>query len=831
MGVAHPLSCLNKRFLPASGSPHGAKRGRGAVPVVKFGNAPLSLLRLFSAFVGIILTVTLAVSADAQPSRRAAARPAPVASTPALPVQTSPVQPGGVIGAIKVEGNERIETGTIVNYMSVQPGDLFDPDRIDRSLKTLYATGLFSDVQLVRDGSTLIVRVVENPVVNRIAFEGNHTISDDNLRPLVQLKPRAVYSAQTAQADRQRILDAYAKKSHYAATVEPKIIRLDHNRVDVVFEITDGESTLIGRIAFVGNHQFSESRLREVINSREEAWWRFLSTSDSYDVERTGYDKELLRRFYLKNGYADFKVVDSTAELSPDRRSFLVTYVLDEGARYRVGKVDVDSKLRNVTSDSLKPIIEISPGDWYDGDAVERTVKALSAAARDRGNPFVEVTPRVSRKVEDHIIDLRFDVTDGPHVYVERINITGNTRTRDSVIRRELLLSEGDPFNADLLRDSRQHLQDMGFFDKVDLTSGPGSAPDRTIVNMNVQDKATGEISLGGGYSTDIGPLVNVGLHERNLVGTGIDAGINGLVAQYETQISASVTDPYFLGRDLSAGADVFDIVNNNQFIAEYNENRLGMTLRMGYNYNAHLSQSWNYSIVTRSVYGVQSFASAYIQDQAGTSLLSQIGTSIQYDQRDSRLTPHTGYLLRVGADYAGLGGTVDYVRSRVDAGYWVPLDYFTGNSDWGLQFTAGSGYLASLNGQQTDVIDRFFLGGDNLRGFEIAGAGPHELISGDSLGGNFIWTQSTELHFPLPISQDLGLTGRAFVDIGALSQTSKYIPGTLLANNPAPRASVGVGVGWNTPFGLINLDLGFPVIKYNGDVTQVFRFGFGTNF
>ena len=804
------------------------------MPEVKFGNAPLSLLRLGSAVVGILLTVTLAVGAGAQP--RGAARAAPVAAAPSppvqtAPVQTAPVQPGGVIGAVRVEGNQRIESGTIVNYMSVQPGDGFDADRIDRSLKTLYATGLFSDVQLVRDGSTLLVRVVENPIVNRIAFEGNHTISDDNLRPLVQLKPRAVYSAQTAQADRQRILDAYAKKSHYAATVEPKIIRLDHNRVDVVFEITDGESTLIGRIAFVGNHEFSEDRLREVINSREEAWWRFLSTSDSYDAERTGFDKELLRRFYLKNGYADFKVVDTTAELSPDRRSFLVTYVLDEGARYHVGKVDVDSKLRNVTADSLKPILEIKSGDWYDGDAVERMVKALSAAARDRDNPFVEVTPRVSRKAEGHIIDLRFDVTDGPHVYVERLNVTGNTRTRDSVIRREMLVSEGDPFNADLLRDSRQRLQDMGFFDKVDLVSGPGTAPDRTIVNLNVQDKATGEISLGGGYSTDIGPLVNVGLHERNLVGTGIDAGINGLVAQFETQISASVTDPYFLGRDLSAGFDLFDIVNNNQFIAEYNENRLGATLRMGYAYNAHLSQSWNYSIVARSVYGVQSFASAYIQDQAGNSVLSQLGTSVQLDYRDNRLTPHAGYLLRVGADYAGLGGTVDYVRSRVDAGYWVPLDYFSGNSDWGLQFTAGSGYLASLNGQQTDVIDRFFLGGDNLRGFEIAGAGPHELISGDSLGGNFIWTQSTELHFPLPISQDLGLTGRAFIDVGALSQTSKYIPGTLLANNPLPRASVGVGVGWNTPFGLINLDLGFPVIKYNGDVTQVFRFGFGTNF
>jgi outer membrane protein insertion porin family len=737
---------------------------------------------------------------------------------------------GGQISAIRVEGNQRIEEGTIRSYMLVQPGDPFDPDRLDRSLKTLYATGLFSDVSLRRDGTTLVVHVVENPIVNRIAFEGNHKLTDEQLRPELQLRSRAVFTPSLAQADRQRILDLYARRGYFGARVDPKIVKLEQNRVDVIFEINEGPSTLISRIAFVGNHVFSESRLREVITSREEAWWRFLSTSDNYDPERLNYDKELLRRFYLKNGFADFEVTNATAELAPDRSAFFITFTLHEGERYRVNKVSVNSSLRKLAGKDLEPLVQIQPGDWYDGDAVERSVQAITDAVQNRGYAFVDVKPRISRNRDKHTVDLVFDVGEGPRVYVERIDIVGNTRTKDNVIRREFALAEGDPFNAALVRRSRQRLQDTNFFNSVNITSGPGSTPDKAVVTANVEEKATGELTIGGGYSTDVGALVNVGLHERNLVGTGIDAGVNGILAQKESQIDLSVTDPYFLDRNLVAGFDLFRVQNNNQDIAQYNERRTGGSLRMGYEFNEHLRQSWTYSLVSRDVYDVADTASIYIKDQAGQSTLSQLGQTITLDYRDSKIDPHTGFVIRAGTDFAGIGGTEDFIRTKLDGSYYIPLDAWTGNSDWGFALSAGTGYLFNY-GIQEKIIDNFFLGGDNLRGFQSGGAGPHAVNGGDSLGGRFIWTQSTELRFPLPVSPDLGLTGRAFVDVGSLSVIKEIAGAGPIYDNPAPRVGAGVGVSWKTPFGLINIDIADPLVKYKFDQTQIFRFGFGTRF
>ncbi len=754
---------------------------------------------------------------------------------PRASLRQSPT-PGGSIAAIKVEGNQRIEEGTIQSYMLVQPGDSFDPDRIDRSLKTLYATGLFQDVTLRRDGNTLVVKVQENPIVNRIAFEGNHKLNDEQLRGELQLRPRAVFTPQMAQADRQRILDLYARRGRFAAMVVPKVIRLDKNRVDVVFEVNEGETTLVSRIAMVGNHAFSESRLREVINSREQAFYRLLSTSDQYDPEKINFDKELLRRFYLKNGYADFEVKDATAELSPDRKAFFVTFTLSEGERYNVGKVSIDSKLRNLNGDELKPLLEIGTGDTYDGDLVERTTQALQDAVQNRGYAFVEVKPRIARDRAKKTVDLVFDITEGPRVYIERIDISGNTRTKDKVIRREFRLAEGDAFNAATVRRSRQRLQDLGYFNSVTVQPSPGSAPDRAVLNTVVDEKATGELTLGGGFSTDAGALVNVGLRERNLIGTGIDASINGVLAQRRSQIDLSVTDPYFLDRNLVAGFDLFSVRNNNQDIAAYNESRLGGALRLGYEFNEHLRQAWTYTLVSRNVFDVQPGASIYILNQQGTSLLSQIGQTLSLDYRDSRTEPHEGFLVRLGTDVAGLGGTARYVRTKLDGTYFISLERLTGDSDWGIALSAGGGYLAQL-GRQEKIIDRFFLGGDNLRGFQSGGAGPHAVggSSVDSIGGRLIYTQSSELRFPLPISPDLGLSGRAFVDIGSLSQVTRItslnnVP-TVVTDDATPRVGAGVGVSWKTPFGLINIDIAQAVVKRKYDQTQVFRFGFGTRF
>ena len=799
----------------------------------RLGETSLLLTIRAVRFVAACLMPLLAIGTAAAQTPTRPARP-PVSHAKSVAAQT-----GGVIQSIKVEGNQRIENGTIKSYLLVQPGDPFDPDRIDRSLKTLYATGLFQDVRLGRVGDTLVVRVVENPIVNRVAFENNHKLNDTQLRPAIQLRPRAVFTPALAEADRQKILDLYAKRGYYDATVEPKIIHLEQNRVDVVFQINDGSATLISKIVVNGNKAFSEDRLSEVISSRESRWWRFLSTSDQYDPERLAYDRELLRRFYLKNGYADVEITAASAELSPDRKGFFLSFTVQEGPRYKVGKVTINAQLRNLTGADLKPSLQLHEGDWYDGDAVGRTADMMEEAVHDRGYAFVSVKPRATRDLVKHIIDLAFDVGEGPRVYVERINIVGNTRTEDKVVRREFRLAEGDPYSAAEIRRTKSRLTDLGYFQNVDIATAPGSAPDKAILNTTISEKATGELSFGGGYSTDAGALVDIGLAEKNLIGTGISASINGTLAQRRSSINASVTDPYFLDRNLVAGADAFLIQTNFLGTEPYDEKRVGFALRVGYAFNEYLRQTWSYSLVNRDVFDVEIGASPFILSEQGTTLLSQISQVVTLDHRDSKIQPHTGYVVQLGTDFAALGGDARFVRGNVNAAYYIPLEHVFGTPDWGLKLAGSAGYMDLLPGGREEIIDRFFLGGDNLRGFETGGAGPHDATTGDPLGGRFIWTQTTEMRFPLPVSPDLGLSGRAFVDVGALTDSS-FRPGSCLVSagvsckiqaSDAPRMGAGVGISWKTAFGLINVDLAPFVIKQPGDQTQIFRFGFGTRF
>lgn len=730
--------------------------------------------------------------------------------------------------AIEVRGNQRIEADTIRSYMLLQPGDPYDAERLDRSLKTLFATGLFRDVDIRRDGGRVVVTVAENPLVNRVAFEGNRKISDDVLNREVQLRARSVFTPQAAQADRQRILELYARRGRFAAVVEPKIIEREQNRIDLVFEIEEGESALVARINFVGNQAYGDSRLQEVVATKEQAWYRAFSSSDQFDPERLAFDRELLRRFYLRQGYADVQVTGATAELAPDRTGFFLTYLLDEGPRYRVGEVEVVSNLRGLDPQPLRQFLELSTGDWYDGDLIERTSQRLQEEANFRGYPFVSVQPRIQRDREKRIVNLTFELNEAPRVYVERIEITGNTRTQDRVIRREFRLAEGDAFNAAQIRRSRDRLRNLGFFSDVQVASSPGSAPDRAIINTSVVERATGEISLGGGFSTDAGFLADVGLRERNILGTGIDARINGTLAQRRSQLDLSITNPYFLDRNLAAGADIFYIQRNLLNIASYREQRAGFALRMGYAFNERVRQSWTYSLVNRDVFDISAGASQFIQEQAGTTLLSQIGQTLIFDVRDSILDPRRGYVVRVATDFAGLGGDVAYLRGRVDGTYHIPLESLLDDPDFVLSISGSIGYLQDIFNKPDRIVDRFFLGGENLRGFRIAGAGPRDVSTGDSLGGRFIWTQSTELRYPLPLPAELGLVGRAFVDVGALSQSSS---GPTVRDDATPRVGVGVGISWRSPFGLINVDLAQAVAKQSYDETQVFRFGFGTRF
>lgn len=795
-----------------------------------FQNPPGNRVSILLKLTPKILLAALLVAPMAAPAQQSAAPRAPTAA----PSYTGPV-PSGRVAGIDIRGNRRIEADTIRSYMVIQPGDAFDADRLDRSLKALFATGLFRDVELRPEGGRIIVTVVENPLINRVLFEGNRRISRDVLGREVQLRERSVYSQAAVATETQRIIELYARRGRFGARVEPRIIEREQGRVDVVFEIQESDAAYIARINFVGNTAFSDSRLREIIASREARFYRPFSATDTYDPERLTFDREMLRRFYLRRGYADVEIANATAELSPDRSGFFVTYTINEGPRYRIGRVEVQTQIRGLDPAVVRRRVPLRDGEWYDGDAVDRVVQELDDALSLEGYPFIDVQPRVERDRDARRVTLILQLNEGPRAFIERIDIGGNSRTQDRVIRREFRVAEGDPLNVTQVRRSRERLRSLGYFSDVNISTSPGSSPDRVILNTQVSERSTGEFSIGGGYSTDAGFLADFGIRERNFLGNGIDARFNTTLAQRRSQLDISVTDPYFLDRNLAAGVDIFAIQRNLQRISSYQERRYGFSLRMGYEFNEYMRQTWSYSLMQREIYDVVAGASQFVTEQIGRTLLSQISQTLAYDRRDSRVDPQRGYVVRISTDLAGLGGDVAYVRGRVDAAGYIPLERFFGSREWQLVFQASAGGMIPWGGtsRQDRIVDRFFLGGDNLRGFSIGGAGPRDTLSGDSLGGRYIWTQTTELRFPLPVPSELGLMGRAFVDFGALwgLPDSYAASSAFVRDSSAPRGAAGFGVSWRSPFGLINLDFGRPFMRQSYDITQVFRLGFGTRF
>jgi outer membrane protein insertion porin family len=646
-----------------------------------------------------------------------------------------------------------------------------------------------------------------------------------------------VFTAAAAEADRRTLLDLYAKKGYYNATVTPNIVKLPDNRVNVVFQCADGTQTLISRITFLGNAHFSQGALRDVVSTREYAWFRFLSSSDQYNPERVQYDEELLRQFYLHKGYADFQMISANAELAPDRKSFYLTFNFTEGPRYRVGSLDVVSGIRNLSGDKLRKLVPLSKGEWFDGDALAEGITAVSTHAQDLGYAFAQVNPQVKTDPASKTLAITLNVVEGPQVYIQRIDISGNTRTEDKVVRRELTVAEGDGYNQTKIDASTTNLKNLGFFKDQKITTAAGSTPQQVILNTKVTEQATGQFSLGGGYSSSLGALANAGLSQNNFLGTGVNASINVLLAQRGTQINLGVTDPYFLDRNLIAGFDIFRTVTDSYTASgssyNYSESSSGADIRLGYRFNSHVRQSFTYAFSVRNVYDIPSGSSLYVFDSAGGTTLSQLSQTLTFDYVDDDQTPTSGPLVDLTTDYAGVGGTAYYIRLSPDAAYYIPLEHVFGNKAWVLKFSATGGYLLPILNYQDRIIDRFFLGGDSLRGFADGGVGPHDATTGDSVGGEVMWTQSTELHFPLPVSPDLGISGFGFVDVGT---TYKVPSGEVSKNGPvydysAPRVGAGVGVSWNTPFGLINLSIAEPVVKQKDDQIQQFRVSFGTRF
>lgn len=738
---------------------------------------------------------------------------------------TSPAWAGSIVRDIRVEGAERVEAATVLTYLPLHKGDILDQESLDASLKGLFATGLFADVQLSENNGVVTVRVVENPVINIVQFEGNEKLKDEQLLSEISARPRQVFTRTKVQNDVTRLYEIYQRNGRFSVDIQPKIIELDQNRVNLVFEISEGPVTEIGSIRFVGNQRFSDEELRAELASKESRWYNFLATNDRFDQDRMAFDQELLRQFYLKEGYADFRVLSAVSELSADKKSFFITFTVEEGSRYKVGDVRINSQIRNLDPASLKDQISLVVSDWYDANEVKNTVDQMTKKLGDMQYAFVTVVPDVVRNKEKGTIDVVFNINESPRVFVERVNINGNSRTLDSVIRREMDLVEGDPFSRTKLAKSEKNINNLGYFSKVDVKTLPGSAPDKTVVDVAVEEQSTGEVSLGAGFSTADGPLADFHISERNLLGKGQDLSLSTTIAGSRTEFDVSFTEPYFMDRDLSAGVDVFHITKDQQDQSSFDQKRTGGGFRVGYPLSDKLRQTWKYRLEQNEITNVDSDASLFIRQQEGDRLTSAISQVLSYEDLDSKIFPTDGVSAWINAEVAGVGGDAKYISGKLGGSYYYPV-----SDGWVFNVMGEVGAVEGYSDSDVKINERYFMGGTNLRGFEKAGAGPRDLSTNDSLGGKKFYRGTAELSFPIGFPEEMGVLGHVFNDVGSLWGLDEENQ-VNIANESSLRASAGVGLSWRSPMGPIRIDLSEPYLKEDYDVKQVFRFSFGTRF
>lgn len=750
------------------------------------------------------------------------------------------------IRSVRVTGNRRVEPETVRSYLTFSVGDAYDPVAVNESLRALFATGLFSDVGIDRQGSTIVVRVAENPVVSTVAFEGNSEIDDKVLAGEVRLKSRSVYTRARALADARRIADVYRRQGRFAASVEPKIIQLDQNRVNVVFEISEGEKTTVKAINFIGNRAFSDSQLRDIITTTQSGWFDFLKGTNVYDPDRLNLDKELLRQYYLKNGYADAEIVSATAELDRDGSGFFITFVVNEGELYRFGDVKIENRLPELDPSSLQGEILTLSGAEFNASKIGKSVEKMTVRIAKQGLPFARVRPRSERDPEARVINLTYTIDEGNRLYIERINIFGNERTKDKVIRREFRFVEGDAYNPLLVDRAKRRLQALGFFKKVVVRPRPGGSPDRVIIDVQVQEQSTGELGFGAGYSTSEGIIGDISIKERNLFGNGqyVKLKFSGSLSRY--QVDFSFTEPRFLDRNLSAGFDLFHKEIDNSDESGYKSRKTGGALRLGFPLSEELWMTTSYKLTYDNIYDVEDNASLAIKQAAGCQnpqvgvactvnnddnsyFTSALYLALRYDTRNHPRTPTKGIYVQVGTDLAGLGGDAQYVRVEGEARAYYPLaEGIT------LVGRAVAGHIEGWGGDEPRLLDLYYRGGETIRGFERAGIGPRDPSTTDALGGTTYAALTGEIRFPIPfLPSSLGITGAVFADagtvFGATDGAKSIIPN--LQDDSSLRSSVGVSVLWNSPLGPLRFDYAFPITKESYDKTQNFRFGAATRF
>lgn len=742
------------------------------------------------------------------------------------------------VDSIEVEGVERIPKETILSYLTFKKGDAVDRNAIDLSLKALFATELFADVNIQVDREIIKVIVKENPVINRIVFEGNKKLKEERLKNELQLRPRVVYTRNKVQKDVERLVEIYRQNGRYAAKIEPSVIELPQNRVDLVYKIDEGKVTEVRRISFLGNKHFSSSTLKEIIKTRESAWWRIMSSDDIYDPHRLEYDKELLREYYLAMGYAEFRIKSAIAELAPEKDGFYISFTIEEGSRYKINKVEVESHIKEIPGETLLKDVYTKVNAWYNAEDVNDTISLLTEKSGEMGYAFVDVKPRTELDRVNKKIDIIYEIGEGPKVFVEKIDIINNFRTLDKVIRREFLLVEGDAFNVSKLKDSKKRLEHVGIFEDVKVDHEEGSKPDQTIIKVDIQEKRTLDFNIAGGFSENEGILGKIELKESNFLGRGQEVGSSVLVSKRSKNFNVSFTEPYFLERDLLAGVDFFHTMTNNCNMNSYDIMSTGGNMRFGYNLADHIEQMWSYGLRRTNIYHIDKSASGFVKGQRKHTVVSEFGHAITFDYRDSRIDPRRGFFVNFSQDIAGAGGNTRYIRFSNSAGFYQPI-----TNDIVLSLTGDLSYIQGIHqkykdkqgkrkkGKFVDINNRFFLGGDSFRGFETGGIGPRDIFSEDldALGGRRSSVNTAEIRFPIGLPEELRVSARIFTDVGFLDKAVEKGPG--IRSHFKWRASSGVGMTWVTPMGPIRVDVGKPWLKDKFDKKKYVLFGFGTRF
>jgi outer membrane protein insertion porin family len=776
----------------------------------------LGIYLMGSSALAVTGTMTLVSPAYAQ-GTPAAAQPAPV-------VQAEQIQ------SITVVGTQRLEPDTVRSYMRLRVGQNWSQVAADQALKDLYATELFGDVAIRNNSGAVVVEVRENPVVNRIILEGNKRLKNDKIEPEIKLAPRQIYSRSKVRADVARIVELYKRQGRFAATIEPKLVQLDQNRVDIVFEITEGPKSKVQQINIIGNDKFSDDRLRGEMVTKQARFYRFFSSGTSYDPDRLAFDQQKLRQYYLTQGYADFRVVSAVAELTPDKQDFIITYVVEEGERYKFGDVKVESQIRDFDSEKLTATLRMKKGDWYDAKMVEDTVESLSETAGLFGYAFADVNPNFNRDKETLTMGITFDVAESQRVFVERIDINGNTLTQDKVVRREFRLNEGDAFNSIQVKRTADRIKSLGYFQEdLEVEQAQGSAPDRIVLTTNVEEKATGELSLSAGFSSIENFIFQGSIKQRNFRGLGQELRTNISYSSYSKSAEIGFTEPYLFDRSIAISGDIFrrDLNSfnffNNQRNTTYEQATTGAQIRVGVPINEFLYFQGRYGIsqddisLDRNTFFTDPdgtgplpatcdpiLAGRFLCDAIGNRLTSSIGYTLLFDNRDNRIRPTRGQSFGISQDFAGLGGSVKYIKTRINADkYWRLF-----NTNFILGLSLEGGYIhpledrgsAALGIDDVRLTDRFYLGEPQMRGFDIRGIGPRvqrvffdgEIVNGavvntprlgrnqiqdDAIGGRFYYLGRAEVQIPLGSgAKELGLRPSVFMDVGSVFDVTRPI-------------------------------------------------------